>query len=59
VITATVARAKLNPLAHLTDFLTACANNNGKPLEGSALDRFLPWMMSEAEKTAWYFGEDP
>ena len=58
-ITATVARAKLNPLAHLTDYLTACANNHGKPLEGPALDRFLPWMMSEAEKKAWAFGEYP
>ena len=56
-ITATV--AQLNPLAHLTDYLTACANNNSKPLEGPALDRFLPWMMSEAEKKAWAFGEYP
>jgi hypothetical protein len=52
-IAATVFRANLNPLPYLIDFLNACASNGGKPLEGQALDRFLPWMMSEADKKAW------
>ena len=52
-ITATASRANLNPLPYLIDILNACAHNGGKPLEGQALDRFLPWMMSEADKKAW------
>jgi hypothetical protein len=52
-ITATVLRANLNPLSYLIDFLNTWASNGGKPLEGQALDRFLPWTMSEADKKAW------
>lgn len=58
-VAATAARANLNPLTYLTDLLTACANSGVKPLEGDALDRFLPWMMSDADKKAWARGESP
>jgi len=58
-VAATVARANLNPLTYITDILTACANNSAKPLEGDALDRFLPWMMSDADKNAWAIGDSP
>ncbi|HEX7599830.1 MAG TPA: IS66 family transposase [Polyangia bacterium] len=43
-ITATAERHGLEPLTYLTDYLNACAEAGGKPLEGHALDRFLPWM---------------
>jgi transposase len=43
-ITATAERHGLEPLTHLTDYLTACAQNGGKPLDGKDLDRFLPWL---------------
>ncbi len=58
-VAATAAQAKLNPLSYLTDLLTACAANDGKPLEGDALNRFLPWMMSDADKKAWARGRSP
>ncbi|MBF7083015.1 transposase [Desulfallas sp. Bu1-1] len=58
-IAATAARANLNPLTYLNDLLTACANNCAKPLEGDALDRFLPWMMSDADKKARVIGRSP
>ncbi|MDQ1293041.1 MAG: transposase, partial [Actinomycetota bacterium] len=32
------------PLTHLTDYLTACAEAGGKPLQGDDLDPFLPWL---------------
>lgn len=43
-LTATAERHGLEPLTYLTDYLTACANAGGKPLDGEALDRFLPWL---------------
>ena len=43
-ITATAERHGLEPLTYLTDYLTACARSGGKPLNGQALDRFLPWL---------------
>jgi transposase len=43
-ITATAERHCRQPLTYLTDYLTACAQAGGKPLEGQALDRFLPWL---------------
>ena len=58
-VAATAACAKLNPLSYLTDFLTACAMNGGKPLEGDAVNRFLPWMMSDTDKKAWARGQSP
>jgi transposase len=42
-ITATAERHGLEPLTYLTDYLTACSQAGGKPLDGQALDRFLPW----------------
>jgi transposase len=58
-VAATAARANLNFLTYLTDLLTACANNNAKPLEGNALERFLPWLMSDTDKKVWDMGESP
>ena len=43
-LTATAERHGLEPLTYLTDYLTACAQAGGKPLEGQALDQFLPWL---------------
>jgi transposase len=43
-ITATAERHHLEPLTHLTDHLTACAQAGGKPLQGQDLDQFLPWL---------------
>jgi transposase len=43
-ITATAERHGLQPLAYLTDYLTACAQAGGKPPEGPDLDQFLPWL---------------
>ena len=43
-ITATAERHGLEPLSYLTDYLIACAQAGGKPPEGQALDRFLPWL---------------
>jgi hypothetical protein len=42
-IAATVERNHREPLAYLTDYLDTCAQAGGKPPEGAALDRFLPW----------------
>ena len=43
-ITATAERHGLEPLTYLTDYLNACANAGGKPPDGEALNRFLPWL---------------
>jgi len=43
-ITATAERHHHEPLTYLTDYLRACAVTNGKPPQGQALDRFLPWI---------------
>ncbi|MFZ0161653.1 MAG: transposase domain-containing protein, partial [Kineosporiaceae bacterium] len=43
-ITATAERHGLEPLTYLTDYLTACAEAGGKPLQSEDLDRFLPWL---------------
>ena len=42
-----------NPLTYLTDLLTAGANHGAQPLEGNALERFLPWLMSDTNKKTW------
>ena len=44
-IFATLAIWKINPLAWLTAYLTACADNGGRPPEN--LNDFLPWTMPE------------
>lgn len=52
-ITTTAKRAGLNPLAYLIAYLDACASAGGRPPTGRALDRFLPWAVSEADLAAW------
>lgn len=42
---------ELNPRAWLTAYLTACAEAGGKAPE--ALERFLPWNLSEEEGRRW------
>ena len=52
-ITATAAQNDTEPLHLLTDYLTACAENGGKPLTGGKLDPFLPWTPAgRAHRTA-------
>ena len=43
-IAATAERNHREPLAYLTDYLNTCAHNGGKPPDGPALHRFLPWI---------------
>ena len=38
--------AGLNTLTYLTAYLDECGRNGGKPLNGKALERFLPWAAS-------------
>ncbi|MHB8187114.1 MAG: IS66 family transposase [Dermatophilaceae bacterium] len=52
-ITATAARAGLNPLRYLTDYLDACAAAGGKPPDSKALGAFLPWTATDADLTRW------
>jgi transposase len=42
-ITATAERNGREPLAHLTEILTACGDTAGVPLHGPAFERLLPW----------------
>jgi hypothetical protein len=52
-ITATAAQNDIEPLHLLTDYLTSCARNGGKPLTGGKLDPFLPWTPAgRARRTA-------
>jgi transposase len=50
-ITATVERNQREPLTYLNNYLQACAHNGGKPLEGQALQRFLPWLPEPGDTT--------
>jgi transposase len=52
-ITATIEMAALNVLTWLTAYLDACGRNNGKPLSGPDLERFLPWNASPEDHHAW------
>jgi transposase len=52
-VTATAERAGLNTLTYLTAYLDACGRNNGKPLTGPDLQRFLPWTASPADLHTW------
>ena len=52
-ILATASQNHLNPFVYLKAYLTACANQGGKAPEGAALERFLPWAVSEADRSAW------
>jgi hypothetical protein len=60
-ITATAARAGINPLRYLTDYLDACAAAGGKPPDSKALAAFLPWAATDADLTRWrgQAGPDP
>jgi transposase len=52
-VTATAQMAGLNVLTWLTAYLDECGRNGGKPLTGSALERFLPWNASPGDLRAW------
>ncbi|MHB8341448.1 MAG: IS66 family transposase, partial [Mycobacteriales bacterium] len=52
-ILATAARHQLNPLAYLAAYLAGCAEAGGKAPAGAALERFLPWAASQADRAAW------
>jgi transposase len=52
-VTATASKAGLNLLTYLTAYLDECGRNNGKPLAGPALERFLPWTASPEDLHAW------
>ena len=52
-ITATAEMAGLNMLTYLAAYLDACGRNGGKPLEGTELDRFLPWNAAPEDLQAW------
>jgi transposase len=52
-VTATAEMAGLNVLTYLTAYLDACGRNNGKPLTGEDLQRFLPWNASPADLHIW------
>ena len=43
----------LKVLTWLTAYLDACGRNNGKPLSGPDLERFLPWNASPEDHHAW------
>jgi transposase len=52
-ITATAARAGLNPLTYLRAYLDECARAGGTTPTNQALTRFLPWAASTDDLTAW------
>jgi transposase len=52
-VTATIGMAGLNPVTYLTVYLDECGRNNGKPPDGAALERFLPWTASPEDLLAW------
>jgi transposase len=50
-ITATAERNNREPLTYLNQYLQACATSGGKPPEGEALQRFLPWLPDPSDTT--------
>jgi transposase len=52
-VTATAQMAGLNVLTWLTAYLDACGRNNGKPLSGPDLERFLPWNADPKDLHTW------
>jgi transposase len=50
-ITATAERNQREPLTYLEQYLQACAIAGGKPPEGQALQRFLPWLPEPGDTT--------
>ena len=51
-ILATAAANGLNVQTYLCAYVQACADHGG-PLTGEALERFLLWRLSEADRQAW------
>ena len=59
-ITATAAQNDTEPLHLLTGYLTACAENGGKPLTSDQLGPYLPWTPAgRALRTAGRRHDDP
>jgi transposase len=52
-VTATAQLAGLNIITYLTAYLDECGRNGGKPPDGPALDRFLPWNASPEDLATW------
>ncbi|MHB1904882.1 MAG: IS66 family transposase, partial [Ferrimicrobium sp.] len=52
-ITATAERAGANPLAYLSAYLQECGAAGGKAPSPTALERFFPWVASEADLAMW------
>ena len=52
-VTATAQMAALNLLTYLIAYLDECGRNDGKPLSGKALERFLPWNASPEDLRTW------
>ena len=52
-VAATAETAGLNVLTYLTAYLDACGRNDGKPLSGSDLERFLPWNATPGDLRTW------
>ena len=53
----TYLRNQLDPQQFLLAYFDACARNGGRPPE--ALDEWLPWNLSEAQKHAWAYPKQP
>jgi transposase len=52
-VTATAGKAGLNLQTYLAAYLDECGRNNGRPPDGAALERFLPWAASPEDLRAW------
>ena len=52
-VTATAQMAGLNILTYLTAYLDECGRSGGKPLNGPALERFLPWNANPEDLRTW------
>jgi transposase len=52
-VTATAGKAGLNLQTYLAAYLDECGRNNGKPPDGAALERFLPWTASPEDLRTW------
>jgi transposase len=48
---------QLDPQKFLTAYFEACAQNAGRPPQ--SVETFLPWKLSEEQKTAWRYRERP
>ena len=52
-VTATAEMADLIVLTYLTAYPGACGRNDGKPLSGPDLERFLPWNATPGDLRTW------